>query len=250
MMESDQQTGKWVASRARANEPTFVQHLGKASVGFGPEKERKAETWLGVDYSSLHRFSVNWHTWPWRSSSLCHVSTQILFSIWRMPPPSGGTLTWPCNLRLGRGGGLVPWGELMYVAFALLKPFTLLSCDKVYGTWKGGNIHPLASGLDRSAFSVTQDLHLEVTEGMRASTRLCLKCLYWKRSKLVKRLGYTGLLLRRRSGLLSCSWNHGVGQGHPGGVYQRGTSKPHSQMEEEEPLKETGKDWSTGQKRT
>ena len=29
-----------------------------------------------------------------------------------------------------------------------------------------------------------------------------------------------------------------------------GTSKPHSQMGEEEPLKEAGQDWSTGQKRT
>ena len=29
-----------------------------------------------------------------------------------------------------------------------------------------------------------------------------------------------------------------------------GTSKPCSQMEEEEPLKETGQDWSTGHKRT
>lgn len=49
---------------------------------------------------------------------------------------------------------------------------------------------------------------------------------------------------------LNCSWNHGVRQGHPERICQVGTSKLHSQMEEKEPLKETGQDWSTGQKRT
>lgn len=52
-------------------------------------------------------------------------------------------------------------------------------------------------------FSVSQKLHLQV--GVCDPLWICLKYLDSKKSQLVKWLGYIGLLLRRRSGLLHSS---------------------------------------------